>query len=746
MRKIKFVTIILICFTSISLAQVSPYLEKTQKLDLLTLHITTDNGQLPTGTAIYPPKDCWGRGLANAEKLTGELTVSRLNETLYNSGPYVKGESGITIKVRGNTSGSSLDEKKPYKIKLQKKEDLLFRGNKKYKDKNWALIDINELKTYVGFMINKYIGMDWVPEHQYAFVYINGEFRGLYLLIEIIDRNTDCRVDISKNGFLWEHDAYWWNENLYIPTTRQHLNYTIKYPDEEDLTPEQKDYLSEQVAMLERQIYTKDGITENIDVKTFARWLMAHDILGTTDFAGSNIYFAKYDDTDQSPISMICNWDFDSSLLMETISSWSSIHFNVNFWFKSCFSLPQKQFVKEYIDLYDTKVDNVINTTVDSLKNLSNNTTFVNTINEAIDLNTERWYKQVSDFKTQISSAVTYLEKKQDWMKVAIETEIRPLLNEGTTKSTLQKTEIKDNEDNESSIFYIYWTNGYVSAITCNKFDSITACTSVVNQDLDSLTFHLINNNSFGCYINEIDSITFIPPLNRDWVFDDCGNKYPLVTVGSQCWMAENLKCHIYSINSERGEKAGATKVELGTAEILTFNPYYVDARLYKKSPETDLLDNTMREKLGYLYNWSAAVGIADGEEARMFTEGFTDYVQGICPDNFHIPTVQDWEILRDNIGEYNTSGARLRTKEGWFEGSAFTKGLNDCGFNMFPSGYARGASIIEHLGEGAYFWTSDIFFEDMAYERYLLYNTAKLGEYHAKKYDAQSVRCVRNY
>ena len=39
----------------------------------------------------------------------------------YDSGDYVDGESGMTLKIRGNTSAWQL--RKPYKIKLQKKAD-----------------------------------------------------------------------------------------------------------------------------------------------------------------------------------------------------------------------------------------------------------------------------------------------------------------------------------------------------------------------------------------------------------------------------------------------------------------------------------------------------------------------------------------------------------------------------------------------------------------------------------------------
>ena len=57
---------------------------------------------------------------------------------------------------------------------------------------------------------------------------------------------------------------------------------------------------------------TRNGSYQNmIDVESFARWMLAHDILGNTDGAGSNIFITKYDNTETSLIKMGPLWDFD---------------------------------------------------------------------------------------------------------------------------------------------------------------------------------------------------------------------------------------------------------------------------------------------------------------------------------------------------------------------------------------------------------------------------------------------------
>ena len=61
-----------------------------------------------------------------------------------------------------------------------------------------------------------------------------------------------------------------------------------------------------------------------IDVRSFAAWCLVHDIEGTKDGGGCNLYFMKYDTTAQSKIVMPLTWDFDMS--ERTISEWSRSH------------------------------------------------------------------------------------------------------------------------------------------------------------------------------------------------------------------------------------------------------------------------------------------------------------------------------------------------------------------------------------------------------------------------------------
>lgn len=309
-------------------AQEQPSLATLRSLSMPVVVINTIDGEEPTGEYVVAPEGCNGGSIRNATKVPGSIVVYKGDETLYDSGPFEEGVSGMQYKIRGNWS--SWLPKKPFKIKLEKKADMLCRGDKKYNDRNWVLIKEEHtlLNLFAGLEINRLAGMPWTPAFQFVNVVINGDYRGLYALCESVRRNPDCRLNVDKNtGYVLEYDPYWWNEDFYVPSNYPD-NYTFKHPDVEDFTEESTNYISNAVIQMEQSL--KNGTyPEFIDVPSFASWLLAHDILGTQDGLGSNIYMMKYDNTAASLFQMANLWDFDTVCMNE--GTWASIHYRYHF-------------------------------------------------------------------------------------------------------------------------------------------------------------------------------------------------------------------------------------------------------------------------------------------------------------------------------------------------------------------------------------------------------------------------------
>lgn len=150
------------------------------------------------------------------------------------------------------------------------------------------------------------------------------------------------------------------------------------------------------------------------------------------------------------------------------------------------------------------------------------------------------------------------------------------------------------------------------------------------------------------------------------------GNEYEVVSIGTRCWMAENLKylpeVHSYIYNNDNspryyvvGYHADETDVE--AAKNL---PYY--------------------QNYGVLYNHPAAMDA--------------------CPDGWHLPTLGEWEDLIDYIDDdflggdqlkscrtvNSTLGGDCNTTEHprWNESlmPGFNEGTDDFGFSALPGGW----------------------------------------------------------
>ena len=139
------------------------------------------------------------------------------------------------VKVRGNSTADQGDEK-PYRIKFYEDHNLLgLHDGREYK--SWVLLRAywNMAPDYTGFSLARYIfgGEYYSSDFTYVNLYINGKYRGLYLLCEQ-NQATDGRVELREPnpkdtgvrfGYLVEIDNYPSDEHPYFYF--DHLNTEI---------------------------------------------------------------------------------------------------------------------------------------------------------------------------------------------------------------------------------------------------------------------------------------------------------------------------------------------------------------------------------------------------------------------------------------------------------------------------------------------------------------------------------------
>ena len=279
------------------------------------LMIETVNGEFPTAEYVTPTvPGAVGSDIINNEYVNGRLRIYDGSTTaVYDSGDYVDGESGMRIRLRGNSSASA--KQKPFKIKLENKADLMLRGNDtKYADKEWLLIRDEKMVDFAGYKLSEILGFDFVPGNRFVNVWFNDKYQGLYLLVEYVKRNANCRINISDTGYLFEDDPYWWTADDYVQSTKYpEFSYTFRDPKLANMTTGQRSYIETWLANYEQAIASGSAYEDYVDVTSLSRYALGHEILGTHDAAGANMYLTKYDNTSDSKIKVACMWDFDTS-------------------------------------------------------------------------------------------------------------------------------------------------------------------------------------------------------------------------------------------------------------------------------------------------------------------------------------------------------------------------------------------------------------------------------------------------
>ena len=211
-------------------------------------------------------------------------------------------------------------------------------------------------------------------------------------------------------------------------------------------------------------------------------------------------------------------------------------------------------------------------------------------------------------------------------------------------------------------------------------------------------------------------------------------NIYYTVTIGSQEWMAENLKALRYS------DGRSIPRVE----ERLDWFNFTMYSRAYCWYDNYGAIGATY----GALYTWPATMDIDSQEEIK------PGRIQGVCPAGWHLPSDDEWKQLEMFLG-MNLTEADLEGWRGTDEGGTLkqnsqmwqspnTGADNESGFTALPSGWRDGAGYFKNLGTAVRFWSSSIR-GDYAWTRELDYNSSRISRTTRGLYEGISVRCIKD-
>lgn len=225
--------------------------------------------------------------------------------------------------------------------------------------------------------------------------------------------------------------------------------------------------------------------------------------------------------------------------------------------------------------------------------------------------------------------------------------------------------------------------------------------------------------NELNFTTSEISSVIFNPDLTYGSVSDVDGNAYKTIQIGTQLWMAENLKTTRYNDGSSIPYITGSTRATNG------YIWYNNDASSYKTV-------------YGALYNWYAV----------------TDS-RNLCPTGWHVPTTEDWSTLTTYLGDATVAGGKMKETgiTHWLNPNS--GGHNESGFTALPGGWyypkwndPDEALVFSGIGYHASWWSATSTDPSGVGANFVSVSSNGpdlSNEWQAFKINGLSVRCVKD-
>jgi uncharacterized protein (TIGR02145 family) len=216
-----------------------------------------------------------------------------------------------------------------------------------------------------------------------------------------------------------------------------------------------------------------------------------------------------------------------------------------------------------------------------------------------------------------------------------------------------------------------------------------------------------------------ISEIKFNPAINYGTLTDQDGNTYKTVVIGTQTWMAENLRTTRYN------DGASIPFVENGSVWLTLRTPAYC---------WYDNDESYFKEALGALYNW------------------YTVNTGKLCPSGWHIPDDIEWNTMITFLGGNEVAGGKMKETGSIHWQWPNVGATNESGFTALPGGWRWG---YEGSPDGSFYyqcryktiwWTS--LDTDISGTSFYLNNFdpyVHMYDWGSRKWNGESVRCVKN-
>lgn len=341
---------------------------------------------------------------------------------------YCFSELEAGIRGRGNDTWLYYP-KKPYRIKFSEKQSIF--GEEK--NKSWVLLalynDFSLIKDRLAFTLADKIGTDgFVPSYNYVELYLNGKYRGIYLLTDQVDENKgragvkeDFAEDAKEVPFLVELDARAPDEGEegkdWFAVGNKY--YAVKYPEaDERYTEEQflyiKNYVTAVDSLVRREGVTLAELSEYIDLKSFTDYYLIEELMGQPEINWKSVYMSK---KTGEVLKMGPVWDFDWAARGPSVGRHRNEYKNategfrsVDNWFASLYASSPEY--REYLTSRWQEISGRVSSAIEEFRGIKGE------ISRAAVKNHFKWYFYSPKifFPSDFDKTLEWIEARRAWL------------------------------------------------------------------------------------------------------------------------------------------------------------------------------------------------------------------------------------------------------------------------------------------------------------------------------------------
>ena len=229
--------------------------------------------------------------------------------------------NSVEIKGRGNSSWTEY-EKKSYQIKFSEAVSVLGME----REKTWLLLanasDDSLMRNSLVYSMASEMDMAFVPDYQYVDLWVDGEYRGTFLVCEKVEIGEN-RLNL-KNGYgaIFEHDEAFYQEEAYsflFKPAQRHFTLKDINTKRESVIENAIGYFSDSLYEFVNYLYstpssqiTISELSKLIDVDSFCKYYLINEFTQNRESFATSFYW--YQDGKNDVLHLGPIWDYDTCI------------------------------------------------------------------------------------------------------------------------------------------------------------------------------------------------------------------------------------------------------------------------------------------------------------------------------------------------------------------------------------------------------------------------------------------------